>query len=79
MDFVYIDGDHSYEACLADLEAYFPKVKRSGILSGHDYLNGSLPQGEFGVKRAVGEFVRRSRHQAFFVSCEEWPSWLMIK
>lgn len=79
LDFIYIDGDHSYDACLADLEAYYPKVKRGGILAGHDYLDGSLAEGEFGVKRAVGEFVRRSKHDGFFVSGGAWPSWLLIK
>ncbi len=53
-DWVYIDGDHSYEAVLADLESYAPKVKPGGWLLGDDFLWGgeSLP-----VKRAVEEFV----------------------
>lgn len=79
VDFVYIDGDHSYNGCMADLEMYYPKIKRGGILAGHDYLDGSLPEGEFGVKRAVDEFVRRTQPDAFFVSREPWPSWLTIK
>ena len=31
-------------------------MKPGGILSGHDYVNGDLPQGEFYVKAAVDEF-----------------------
>lgn len=37
LDFVYIDGDHSFEAVFADLNAWFSKVKRGGLISGHDY------------------------------------------
>ena len=36
-DFVYIDGVHTREAATADLEAYWPKLKRDGIMSGHDW------------------------------------------
>lgn len=38
LDFVMIDGDHSYEACKADIEAWKPKVRPGGILAGDDYL-----------------------------------------
>jgi hypothetical protein len=56
LDFVYIDARHDYESVLEDLEAWFPKVKPGGILAGHDYADGNLPQGDFGVKSAVDEF-----------------------
>jgi hypothetical protein len=55
LDFVFIDADHSYEGCKADIEAWWPKVKPGGWLCGHDYENTDYPQ--FGVKRAVDEFV----------------------
>jgi len=34
---VFIDADHTEEAVLADIEAWWPKVMPGGILSGHDY------------------------------------------
>lgn len=34
LDFVFIDGDHSYEGVKADIEAWKPKVR--GMLAGHD-------------------------------------------
>jgi predicted O-methyltransferase YrrM len=37
LDFVFIDGDHSYEACKADILAWLPKMKNGSILAGHDY------------------------------------------
>lgn len=36
-DFVYIDGDHSYNGAKSDLRNYFSKVRRGGIIAGHDY------------------------------------------
>ena len=62
MDFVYIDARHDYESVLEDLNAWFHKVKPGGILAGHDYADGMLPQGDFGVKSAVDEFFAEQRH-----------------
>jgi hypothetical protein len=53
LDFVFIDADHSYECCLADIKAWLPKIKPGGFISGHDYDNTDYPQ--WGVKRAVEE------------------------
>ena len=32
-DFVFIDADHTYEGCLADIRAYLPKVKIGGVIA----------------------------------------------
>jgi len=50
-DFVYIDADHSYKACMDDLKAWFPKVRKGGIIAGHDYGCG-------GVHQALLEFFQ---------------------
>jgi predicted O-methyltransferase YrrM len=39
LDFVYIDGDHSYNNVFNDLGLYWNKVKPGGVLCGHDFLN----------------------------------------
>jgi predicted O-methyltransferase YrrM len=36
IDLLYIDGDHSYEACLRDLEIFEPWVRKNGIILVHD-------------------------------------------
>lgn len=36
-DFVYVDGDHSYKGSKSDLRNYYAKVKRGGVIAGHDY------------------------------------------
>lgn len=47
--FVYIDASHDYESVKKDLNAWYPKVKKGGILAGHDW--GWVP-----VKNAVANF-----------------------
>lgn len=37
LDFCFIDGSHEYEDVKKDIQAYLPKVKKGGILAGHDY------------------------------------------
>jgi hypothetical protein len=56
IDFVYVDARHDYDSVLEDLRAWFPKVRAGGVLAGHDYVTGTFPQGEFGVRKAVDEF-----------------------
>ena len=53
LDFVFIDASHEYEDVKNDILAWLPKVKRGGILAGHDYY---VNQDWFsGVKKAVNE------------------------
>jgi hypothetical protein len=54
-DFVFIDADHSYKGCQADIKAWYQKVKKGGWLCGHDYKNTDYPC--FGVEQAVDEFI----------------------
>lgn len=56
LDFVYLDGDHRYEAVLRDLNAWWPKLKPSGTLIGDDF---DLPKSLWGdgVTQAAREFA----------------------
>jgi GT2 family glycosyltransferase len=50
LDFVFIDAAHDYESVKKDINAWFPKIKKGGIISGHDYAWSD------DVKKAVDEF-----------------------
>lgn len=39
LDFVYIDGDHEFAHVAADIVAWAKKVKKGGIVAGHDYFS----------------------------------------
>jgi hypothetical protein len=38
LDFVYLDGDHRFPYIAEDIFFWWNKVKKGGILSGHDYF-----------------------------------------
>jgi glycosyltransferase involved in cell wall biosynthesis len=40
IDTLFIDGGHSYNQVKADIAAWLPKLKPTGIISGHDYQPG---------------------------------------
>lgn len=56
-EFVFIDGDHTYEAVSEDIDLWWPKVRTGCLLVGHDYNHPRNATGKFGVNRAVNEFV----------------------
>jgi methyltransferase family protein len=55
-DLVFIDGEHSEEACLQDIKLWTPHVRKGGILCGHDF-DPQFPGVEKAV-RATGPFER---------------------
>jgi hypothetical protein len=77
LDFVYIDGLHTYEAVRDDVRAWFPKIKPGGLLAGHDYIDGPGPHVPFGVKSAVNEFAAE-RGLKVGVTQRDQPSWFIF-
>jgi|688.fasta_scaffold189028_2 predicted O-methyltransferase YrrM len=55
IDVVYIDGCHEYDSVKQNIELYYPKIKRGGFLTGHDYHYS--PDVWPGVTKAVNEFA----------------------
>jgi hypothetical protein len=43
IDLAFVDGDHSFEGCMADLEAVFPKMKKGSTILIHDCIPLSEP------------------------------------
>ena len=55
LDWIYIDGNHSYEFVKQDLELCFDKVKRGGLIAGDDY--NWREKENFPIRKAVNEFI----------------------
>ena len=49
LDYVFVDGDHSYEGALADIRNFLPKLKKGGWMFIQD--------GTDGVKQAVEDAI----------------------
>lgn len=69
LDFIYIDGDHSFAGCYGDLHHWWPKVWKEGILCGHDF--GSE------VAEAVVLFCKERGLQFWFTNLD--LDWIILK
>jgi hypothetical protein len=47
-DFVYIDGDHTYDGVMKDLLFYWDRIRKGGYMGGHDFY-GDFPDVVFAV------------------------------
>ena len=65
LDFVFIDGDHSFEAALKDFQNYYPKVKTGGIFGGHDIQLDS-------VRNALTYFLKEKSNEVIGVTNSAW-------
>lgn len=77
LDFVYIDADHKYKSVKSDHESWESKVRKGGIISGHDYSIQFQ-----GVMKFVDELSKTEK--VFFTDGDLWEgvayeSWYYFK
>jgi predicted O-methyltransferase YrrM len=73
IDFLMLDGDHSYHAVKADIGAWLPKMKRGGIISGDDYGWPGVRDAAneaFGERNLNVEWIKR--HTNYLLSKAYW-------
>lgn len=73
LDFIYIDGDHSYAGVKLDLESARRKVKAGGMICGHDYT----PRFQ-GVMDAVNEFCHEYKLTKHITTDDGCPSFVIV-
>lgn len=73
-DWIYIDGDHSYEGCKLDLNIAKKLVKENGYILGHDY-NYKFQ----GVVDSVNQFVEENGYYLSFITRDKNPTYLISR
>jgi hypothetical protein len=92
LDFVYIDGNHAEPYVSQDIEMWTKKVRKGGIVSGHDYARIKGTGGEdstnWVVIQAINKYAKENNHQLYIWGLEaKLPglkrdgsrSWMFVK
>jgi hypothetical protein len=74
LDFVYIDGDHCFDAAMLDLILWSRKVRKGGLVGGHDYYRFR----NAGVVPAVDNYTREHNIHEWFITDERLPSFFWM-
>ncbi len=72
LDFIFVDGDHSYDGAKLDIILWWPKLKPGGFMAGHDYYEYG---GHTDVRLAVDYCFNLQPGEALIRN----GSWLMEK
>jgi len=75
LDFIYIDGAHNFDDVMLDLLHWVPKVKRCGLISGHDYNEGYRN----GVITAVRAYTHAHNVSEYYLTSEGQKSFFWVK
>lgn len=73
-DFIFIDGDHSYEQCRLDILNYSGMVKVGGLIAGHNYHKDSSsahPGVHQSVDEIYGDQVKLEKDFIWYVQKQE--------
>jgi len=75
LDFVYIDGLHEFDPVMMDLICWSPKVRKNGIVSGHDYFSFY----QSGVIPAVNTYTRAHNINDWYITRDRVASFFWVK
>ena len=75
LDWVYLDACHDYKPVSIELDNSLHKVKKGGLIMGHDYAPNAQVW-KAGVIRAVNEKIQEGRIRMIGITIERWPSFM---
>lgn len=78
LDFVYIDANHELSHVVNDLTAWVPKVRKGGVVAGHDYIRRTSPHVyQMHVVEAVNAYTEAWGIRPLFIvgTKEMRPEW----
>ena len=67
LDFVYIDGNHQFRYIAEDIFEWDKKVRKGGVVSGHDYVNASSRWSPCHVKYVVDAYIASFHIQNWYL------------
>lgn len=87
LDFVYIDGDHSYDHAMLDMILWFRKVRKGGVIAGHDYFYSERQNKLAKVTSMVNDYTRVHKIQLWYTTDNQdatergdrYCSWFFVK
>ncbi len=91
LDFVYIDANHEFKYIAEDLYEWTKKIKRGGIVSGHDYfyLKSGTGKEHWHVAYVLDAYLKAFGIKNFYVlgsknpkegeRRDKWRSWMFLK
>ncbi len=65
LDYVFIDGNHTFDYAMEDINQWSKIVKKGGIVSGHDYKDYAYE--DVGVSRAVDSYLKEHGIKQLFL------------
>lgn len=76
LDFVYIDALHDFDSVMQDIIRWAPRVRRGGIVAGHDYCYYY----QCGVIRAIDTYAAAHNIQYLYITPKDsFKSWFFVK
>lgn len=94
LDFVYIDGHHGFKYVAEDIWEWTKKVKKGGIISGHDYALIASGKGNIHdpyvlhVRYVIDGYIQAARIDTLYIlgrhnasegeKRDKWRSWMWI-
>lgn len=79
LDFVYIDANHDYKHTLEDIVEWSKKVRKGGIVAGHDYIDRPERGETYKVKEAVNDYCKQYGYDLTIYLKANSPSWMFRK
>lgn len=80
LDFVYLDGNHSFDYIMQDIIEWSKIVRPGGIVSGHDYTTRGYKEIGCQVRTAVNTYTSIHKIEPLFITSERRSSnWFFVK
>lgn len=79
LDFVYIDGNHDFINTTNDIYHWSKKVRKGGIVAGHDYTRNKKKDYKCHVKDVVQAWTYAHDINPWFITAgDKSPSWFWL-